>query len=322
MMKLNFLNTRTSGVLSLFLVAMLVLSACQAAPAAPEATAVVVPTETAAPVVPTESSAASTTGVVLQVADDPNLGEILVDDQGMTLYMFTVDEPNQSNCNEGCLQAWPPLLAEGEVEAGEGVNSSLIGTGTMLDGRSIVTYNDMPLYYWAGDAQPGDTSGQGVNDVWYVVSPEGEVIGLDETMPVTGPTGDEVVVNTTTHSTLGEILVDSEGMTLYMFTVDEPNKSNCSGPCLQAWPPLLADGDVAAGEGVDETLLGTAPFEDGQQIVTYNEMPLYYWAGDSRPGDTNGQNVNNVWFVVSPLGSPVGLPESDAASDDYAEPDY
>jgi predicted lipoprotein with Yx(FWY)xxD motif len=263
-------------------------------------------------------------GVSLEVANDPTFGEILVDGEGMTLYMFTVDGPNQSNCDEGCLQAWPPLLAEGEVEAGEGVDASLIGTGTMLDGRSIVTYNEMPLYYWVGDSMPGDTSGQGVNGVWFVVSPEGEMVNPDAAPDASSMDEDAVLVNVANHSTLGRFLVDADGMTLYMFTVDEPDKSNCAGECLQAWPPLIAESSaVRAGDGVDEDMLGTAEMEDGSLIVTYNRMPLYYWVGDTQPGQTNGQDVNNVWFVVSPEGKPIGpVAQSDSGSDSYYEPDY
>jgi predicted lipoprotein with Yx(FWY)xxD motif len=108
-----------------------------------------------------------------------------------------------------------------------------------------------------------------------------------------------------------------------VFTIDGPNQSNCDSGCLQAWPPFLATGDVVAGEGVDSSLLGTTELADGSRIVTYNQMPLYYWAGDTRPGDTNGQNVNNVWFVVSPQGKPVGVPtENDSDSGGYSYPEY
>jgi predicted lipoprotein with Yx(FWY)xxD motif len=119
--------------------------------------------------------------------------------------------------------------------------------------------------------------------------------------------------------TLGPILVDDRGMTLYMFTKDEPNKSNCAGGCLKAWPPFLTDGTPVAGEGVDATLIGTTAMADGSTIVTYNEMPLYYWASDAKAGDTTGQGVNNVWYVVAPDGKPVGMPQSsvNSADDDY-----
>ena len=116
--------------------------------------------------------------LLLKVAADPKLGNILVDGDGMTLYMFTKDEPDKSNCAGGCLDAWPPLLALDNPAVGEGVDASLLGTAALADGSLIVTYNHMPLYFWQDDMQPGDTKGQGVNDVWFVVSPDGEPLGM------------------------------------------------------------------------------------------------------------------------------------------------
>jgi predicted lipoprotein with Yx(FWY)xxD motif len=303
----------------LLILAAVILTACQTespAPAATDPAPTTLPTAEATVELPATGEQSTSPEVGIEVATHPNFGEILVDREGMTLYMFTVDEPNQSNCDEGCLQAWPPLLAEGDVEAGDGVDPTLIGTGTMLDGRSIVTYNEMPLYYWAGDTQPGDTNGQGVNDVWFVVSPQGEMI--DEEISSSAPVenNDAVMVNVANHSQYGKILVDGKGMTLYMFTKDGPDQSNCADGCLAAWPPLLASGEVQVGDDVDGALLGTADLADGRQIVTYNQMPLYYWAGDTKPGNSSGQNVNEVWFVVSPLGRPVGMSSGSEMDDD------
>jgi predicted lipoprotein with Yx(FWY)xxD motif len=105
---------------------------------------------------------------------DTSLGEILVDGEGRTLYLFTVDEPGQSNCEDECLDAWPPL--EGEATAGEGVNADLLGTIEREDGSIQATYADWPLYYFAADEAPGDLNGQGVNDVWYVIDAQGNAV--------------------------------------------------------------------------------------------------------------------------------------------------
>jgi predicted lipoprotein with Yx(FWY)xxD motif len=117
------------------------------------------------------------------------------------------------------------------------------------------------------------------------------------------PTAPDVTV-TTADSALGTILVDGDGMTLYLFTNDSPGVSTCEDGCLAAWPPLL--GQPAAANGADESLLGTLTRADGTTQVTYNGWPLYHWAQDTAPGDTTGQGVNGVWWVVNPDGDPIG----------------
>lgn len=102
------------------------------------------------------------------------LGTILVDAGGNTLYMFTQDSPGESTCEGGCLATWPAL--PGDVKAGEGVDESLLGTIERSDGSTQATYADWPLYYYLQDQAEGDMNGQGVGDVWYVLSPEGTVI--------------------------------------------------------------------------------------------------------------------------------------------------
>ena len=116
------------------------------------------------------------------------------------------------------------------------------------------------------------------------------------------------------------MLVEASGRTLYLFTSDEPSVSTCSGGCARAWPPLVTVGDPAAGEGVDGDLLGTVTREDGSVQVTYNGRPVYYYSGDDKPGDTNGQNVGSVWFTISTAGEPAGqagAADGPTAGDDY-----
>ena len=109
-------------------------------------------------------------------------------------------------------------------------------------------------------------------------------------------------VNVSQNATLGSFLVDSKGMTLYIYTTDTPNTSNCYGPCATAWPPLLTNGAPIAGTGVTASLLGTTTRTDGTTQVTYNGWPLYYFQTDKVAGDTTGENVQGVWFVITPEG--------------------
>ena len=102
---------------------------------------------------------------------------------------------------------------------------------------------------------------------------------------------------------VGSYLVDAKGMTLYWFTKDSPGKSACAGPCVEKWPIYYRD-KVAAGEGTKAEDLGTITREDGKKQSTFRGYPLYYWMNDKGPGDTKGQGVNNVWYVIDPAKFP------------------
>jgi predicted lipoprotein with Yx(FWY)xxD motif len=118
------------------------------------------------------------------------------------------------------------------------------------------------------------------------------------------PAADAVLA--TAHTDLGTVVVDGEGMTVYVFDRDTPGSgaSSCSGQCLQAWPPVVAESGSPAVEGVTGEV-GTITRDDGTRQVTLEGWPLYYWQGDAAPGDTTGQAVQGVWWVVTPDGTKV-----------------
>ena len=120
-----------------------------------------------------------------------------------------------------------------------------------------------------------------------------------------GPADAATIAVKVADSSLGSILVDGKGMTLYMYTKDTQgsNASTCSGGCLTAWPALL--GKPTKGAGVDDSKLGSFTRADGSVQATYNGWPLYYYAKDTKVGDVTGQNVGTVWFVLDHDGNPV-----------------
>jgi predicted lipoprotein with Yx(FWY)xxD motif len=126
------------------------------------------PTEPAAE----ETQPAAGGGETLSTAEDPDLGTFLVGPDGLTLYTFTNDTAGsgESTCYDNCAAAWPPLTSDGEPTAGDGIEGEL-GTIERTDGTTQVTYNGMPLYYFASDAAPGDTNGHEVGGVWFVAEP-------------------------------------------------------------------------------------------------------------------------------------------------------
>jgi predicted lipoprotein with Yx(FWY)xxD motif len=125
------------------------------------------------------------TGVTVATSTSDELGTYLVDGEGMSLYLFEADTPGEetSACDTECTQVWPPLIVEGQPQAGEGVDASLLGTFEREDGTTQVTYNGWPLYHYAPDQQPGDTMGQGLESFgaeWYVLTPAGEKLEAGE----------------------------------------------------------------------------------------------------------------------------------------------
>jgi predicted lipoprotein with Yx(FWY)xxD motif len=104
----------------------------------------------------------------------------------------------------------------------------------------------------------------------------------------------------------GTFLVNGSGRTVYMFAKDPSNQSACSGACAAAWPPVTATGAATASGGAKSSDLGTITRSDGTKQVTYDGHALYYFAGDSSAGQTNGQGVDGFgakWWLVAPSGS-------------------
>jgi predicted lipoprotein with Yx(FWY)xxD motif len=128
--------------------------------------------------------------------------------------------------------------------------------------------------------------------------------------PPTTPNGQPATVGIASTS-LGKILVDSQGRTLYLFQKDSGTTSTCTGACATAWPPLRATGQPAVGSEGNAALLGTTSRSDGGPQVTYNGHPVYLFFQDQKPGDTKGEGVNAFgasWFALSPTGNQVSPP--------------
>lgn len=109
-------------------------------------------------------------------------------------------------------------------------------------------------------------------------------------------------------TSLGSILTDGRGETVYLFEKDTGTSSTCYGPCVGAWPPATAHGQPSVAGGADQAKLGTTARTDGTMQVTYSGHPLYYFSGDRKPGDTTGQGLQNFgggWDVLTPGGQKI-----------------
>ncbi|HEX9337871.1 MAG TPA: hypothetical protein VF892_18385 [Pseudonocardiaceae bacterium] len=141
--------------------------------APPPTTTAAAPTTTAAA---STSSAASGSAVTIKTASG-SAGIWLTDQTGRTLYIYTVDKGSTSACYGGCATAWPPFLSNGPVAVnGQFLDGSLVGSTKRTDGTTQVTYGGKPLYYFKSDTSPGETKGQGVGGVWYILGPKANIM--------------------------------------------------------------------------------------------------------------------------------------------------
>lgn len=108
-------------------------------------------------------------------------------------------------------------------------------------------------------------------------------------------------------TSLGQVVVDGEGMTAYMYDKDTQgtDTSACTGPCLTQWPPILSESETPEADGVTGTL-ATIDTPDGEHQVTLDGWPLYTFAGDAAAGDVNGQGVGGIWWALTPAGEKIG----------------
>ena len=358
----------------------------------------------------------------VRLIDDATFGPILTDSEGKTLYFFSLDTKDNSEClSDGCLNAWP-IFYEETITVDPGLDVSDFAAIDRPDGEKQTTYKGWPLYYFANDMATGDTAGDGVNDVWFVAKPDyslmyvsAQLVGqdgknyledytegegstfyivdidgntlyaflpdrkntnnytepdfsndpvwpiaeidldkipsiLDEadfgSIDVFGRTqltykgwplyyfgGDAArgdnkgvsvpspgiwpIVNANTEMapepdpiesnvkladdpTFGKILTDGQGMSLYFFSLDTKDNSEClSQGCLDAWPIFYQE-DIVIDEGLESSDFATIDRPDGEKQTTYKGWPLYYFAGDAVAGDTTGDKVNDVWYVAKP----------------------
>jgi predicted lipoprotein with Yx(FWY)xxD motif len=225
-----------------------------------------------------------------------DLGTILVDGEGRTLYGFTDDGDGTSTCYDDCAAKWTPV--PGSTRPGGGLDTDVFSTTQREDGTSQLVAGTRPLYTFSGDVAPGEVNGQGRGGVWFVVAPDGTLIDTQAATPSEQPVAGEGV---------GEsVLTDSEGFTVYYFHNDEPGKSNCNEPCSDTWPPVPADEQINTSE-LELSRLGSVTRDDGTEQLAYGQLPLYHFIDDVAPGDIKGHGVGDVWFAVAADGSEIQI---------------
>ncbi len=174
--------------------------------------------------------------------------------------------------------------------------------GTAMGGmRSIIGLAGITLLLAAcSTAGSGSTSASASASASASSAAASASASASESTPASG--GDAVTI-TLTASSLGPILTDQAGRTVYRFTPDSANTSTCTGGCAANWPAVTvtSGASAAAGDGVTGTV-GTMTRDDGSTQVTVNGFPVYYFAGDTAAGNVNGQGVGGNWFVITAAG--------------------
>jgi predicted lipoprotein with Yx(FWY)xxD motif len=220
--------------------------------------------------------------IVLEQKD--GIGSYLADGNRKTLYYFAKDSINISTCDQACQAVWPLYYAE-NINIPNSLNKADFGQIVNTEGKKQTTYKGWPLYYYEPDKNPGDTLGEGVNDVWFVL---------------TDPFYTVMILN---KESIGNYFTDSKGIALYYSTKDlrgtettDP-KSNCIGSCAQTWP-IFSTEKIIVPPLIDAE--NFQKMQTGGQI-SYLGWPLYYYLPDDNNSENiKGNNINNSWYLAKP----------------------
>ena len=245
----------------------------------------------------------------LKLASSATLGNYVADTKGRTLYVFAPDIDGSSHCSGGCALVWPSFYDSSisVTTIPSSLTASDFTTITGTNGKKQTAYRGWPLYYYAPkDASgnnvaeaPGETKGENVGKVWFVVKPAYDLMIASKT----------VVHAVTKDSSAKQFLVDSAGNTLYYFLKDEQKPdslaTNCIGNCILTWP--VFHGNVADLPSLllktefGEITRADGPSGTARKQTTYRGRPLYYYTPDAfAKAATKGHGVGNNWFVVAP----------------------
>jgi len=235
----------------------------------------------------------------VRLADNSTFGKIMTDADGLSLYIFSLDTKDTSECLDGCLNAWPVFYEE-SITVDTGLNTGDFATIDRTDGTKQTTYKGWPLYYFANDAAEGDTNGDGVNDVWYVAKPDYSLMYVSAQL--VGHDGKNYLEDYTEGDGATPYLVDIDGNTLYGFINDQKDTNNFTNPDFSndaVWPIAEITLDkIPSILDVDD--FGTIDVF-GRTQLTYRGWPLYYFGQDEARGDNKGISfpAPGVWPIVN-----------------------
>jgi predicted lipoprotein with Yx(FWY)xxD motif len=231
-------------------------------------------------------------------------GGYLVDGNNQTLYIFTRDVDGTNNCTDGCTALWP-IYYEENVQFGQGLDAADFEVISLSDGLKQVTYKGWPLYYYSpnGDGKleaPGSTSGDGVNNIWYIAKPDYDLMIADEQL--VGNDGKDYKSDYTEGEGVTKYFVDALGRTLYIFINDSKDTNNFTNSDFSnngVWPIFYTEiNSLPSGMNKDD-------FDEiqvyGEKQLTFKGWPVYYFGNDEARGENKGVSVPvpGVWPIIN-----------------------
>ncbi|TYP99288.1 putative lipoprotein with Yx(FWY)xxD motif [Tenacibaculum adriaticum] len=235
----------------------------------------------------------------VKLTTNSTLGSILTDSEGKTLYFYSKDTKDTSECLGGCIDLWPVFYSENLV-ADNGLNANDFKTITRTDGVKQTTYKGWPLYYFDNDNIAGDINGENVNNIWFTAKPDYSLMYVKAQLK--GHDGNNYTSNYTVGDEETSYIVDIEGRTLYSFINDTNNTNTFTTSDFSnnsVWPiaEITLDKIPSILNGDD---FGTIDVF-GRTQLTYKGWPLYYFGQDTERGDNKGVSfpAPAVWPIAN-----------------------
>ncbi len=236
--------------------------------------------------------------VDVNLSTNDTYGDILVDANGKTLYFFSMAADGNAMCIDGCLNNWPIFYAH-NLALGEGLDEDDFASIDRGNGVMQTTYKGWPLYYFAGDKNPGETKGEGVINKWFVAKPNYTIMLVDNQL--TGLNNVNYKGDYTPGDEIIQYFTDDKGNTIYTRVNDSKNKNNFTKEDFSnnaAWP-IYEEDDFVVPSKLDKQLFGTIDVF-GKTQMTYKGWPLYFFGRDEMRGDNKGVSIPNpgIWPVA------------------------
>lgn len=239
----------------------------------------------------------------LKLTASANLGTIITDNNGFSLYFFSKDAANASTCVDGCAALWTPFYKESPT-LGTGLVATDFAVITRPDGKPQTTYKGWPLYYYAKDLAPGDLNGDAVGNLWAVAKADYTVMFANAQL--VGNDGLQYTDQGVAGTASSQYITDPNGRTLYMFSKDTHNTNTFTKADLSnntVWPMDVVTGVVSIPTVLDKTQFSTITVFGNVQLV-YKGHPLYYFGQDAGVrGSTKGVSFPTpglaIWKITN-----------------------